>query len=257
MIFASYIPAFNDNYIWLIHKENNKNIVIVDPGDAKPVLETIRQHQYQPVAILITHHHSDHVGGINQLKARYDIPVYGPANENIAAITHPLKEGDNVTITELDLTLQVLDVPGHTRGHIAYYSNNMLFCGDTLFTGGCGGLFEGTAEQMHHSLNKIAALPDETQIYCAHEYTLDNLNFARVVEPENKALLQRIKDTQAKRKLNKATVPAKLALEKDTNPFLRCDVPDVIQAAEQFALKRLKSGTETFATVRHWKDTLD
>ena len=251
------IPAFNDNYIWLISKENNKNVVIVDPGDARPVLATLKEHQYQPVAIIITHHHSDHIGGIKALTDQFNVPVYGPANERITAINHPLTEDDIVHIPELGIHLQVIDVPGHTRGHIAFYADNMLFCGDTLFTGGCGRLFEGTAEQMHHSLSKIAALPNETQVYCAHEYTLDNLNFAKVVEPDNTMLLQRISDTQAARKLNKFTVPATLELEKATNPFLRCHTPNVIKAAEKFASKPLNSGAETFAVVRHWKDTLD
>jgi len=257
MINVTPIPAFNDNYIWLISKENNKNVVIVDPGDAEPVLATLKEHQYQPIAIIITHHHADHIGGIKALTDQYQVPVYGPANEHITAINHPLTEGDIVSIPELGINLQVLDVPGHTRGHIAFYADNMLFCGDTLFTGGCGRLFEGTAEQMHHSLSKITALPNETQVYCAHEYTLDNLNFAKVVEPDNTMLLQRILDTQVARKLNKFTVPATLELEKATNPFLRCHVPNVIKAAEQFASKPLNSGAETFAVVRHWKDTLD
>lgn len=257
MITVSYVPAFSDNYIWLIHKENSKKIVIVDPGDARPVLAAIKQHQYQPAAILITHHHPDHTGGVQQLARLYDIPVFGPGNENISAVTHPVKEGDPVSIPSLDLDLRVLNIPGHTRGHIAYYTENSLFCGDTLFTGGCGRLFEGTPAQMYHSLEKIAALPDETLVYCAHEYTLDNLIFARVVEPDNMDLLQRIKDTESARKANLPTVPATLALEKATNPFLRCDVTNVIRAAEQFALKRLESGADIFSVVRHWKDTLD
>jgi len=257
MITVSYVEAFNDNYIWLIHKENSHHIAIVDPGDAGPVLRAIEQHGYQPVAILITHHHGDHVGGISKLTRHYDIPVYGPANEGIAAVNHPVHEADDVYIAELDCHLSIMEVPGHTRGHIAYYRDGMLFCGDTLFTGGCGRLFEGTPEQMSDSLNKIAALPDATQIYCAHEYTLDNLAFARVVEPDSSDLIQRIKDTEEARRQDRPTVPSTLALEKQTNPFLRCDVTNVIQAAERFALKSLKSGAETFTVVRHWKDTLD
>jgi len=257
MITVSYIHAFSDNYIWLIHKENEKNIVIVDPGDSKPVLAAIEQHKYKPVAILVTHHHPDHIGGIQQLTRLYDIPVYGPGNENISAITHPVKEGDHVLISDLEVDFKVMDVPGHTRGHIAYLTQNRLFCGDTLFTGGCGRLFEGTPAQMHHSLGKIAALPDETLVYCAHEYTLDNLSFAEVVEPGNMDLLQRIKDTQAARRLNQPTVPATLALEKATNPFLRCHITNVIKAAEQYALKRLESGADIFSVIRYWKDKLD
>ncbi len=257
MINVSYVPAFEDNYIWLIHKENDPHIVIVDPGDAEPVLAAIATHSYIPVAILITHHHGDHIGGIRRLTQDYDIPVYGPSNEGIGSITHPVREGDCIDIAVLDCTFDVLDVPGHTRGHIAYYSEKSLFCGDTLFTAGCGRLFEGTAAQMYQSLQKIAALPNDTLVYCAHEYTLDNLKFAKVVEPDSAELEQRVQDTLAARKRGQPTVPASLALEKATNPFLRCHLPNVIEAAENFALKRLQSGADTFTVVRHWKDTLD
>jgi hydroxyacylglutathione hydrolase len=257
MIKVSYIPAFDDNYIWLIHKENNPHIVIVDPGDAGPVLDAIAASSYIPVAILVTHHHGDHVGGIRRLTRDYPVPVYGPANEGISSITHPVREGDHVEIEPLGCSFAVLEVPGHTRGHIAYYSDKLLFCGDTLFTAGCGRLFEGTPQQMYQSLQKIASLPDDTLVYCAHEYTLDNLKFAMVVEPDSPALQQRLQDTLVARKQGQATVPAPLSLEKATNPFLRCHLPNVIKAAESFALKRLQSGADTFTVVRHWKDTLD
>ncbi len=257
MIKVSYVPAFDDNYIWLIHKENDPHIVIVDPGDARPVLAAIASEGYIPVAILVTHHHGDHIGGIHRLLQDYPVPVYGPANENISAISHPVGEGEQVAIDALDCVFDVIEVPGHTRGHIAYYSQKSLFCGDTLFTAGCGRLFEGTAEQMYQSLQKIAALPDDTQVYCAHEYTLDNLKFAKVVEPDSPALEQRLQQTLKARNQGLATVPAPLSLEKSTNPFLRCHLPNVIKAAENFSLKRLQSGADTFAIVRHWKDTLD
>lgn len=257
MIKISYIPAFSDNYIWLIQKENSPYIAIVDPGDAKPVLRAIEDHGYIPVAILVTHHHSDHIGGIRQLTQQYPIPVYGPANEGITSITDPVVEGDIVRLDKLVCSFQVLEVPGHTRGHIAYYTDQALFCGDTLFTAGCGRLFEGTPEQMYASLEKIASLPDDTLVYCAHEYTLDNLNFAKVVEPNSEVLQARIINTIAAREQGQATVPALLSLEKATNPFLRCHLANVTRAAEHFALKRLESGAETFTIVRHWKDTLD
>jgi hydroxyacylglutathione hydrolase len=257
MLRVSYVPAFDDNYIWLIHKENDPHIVIVDPGDAGPVLDAIASSSYIPVAILVTHHHGDHTGGIRRLTQDYPMPVYGPGNEAISSISHPVKEGDRVHIESLDCTFDVLEVPGHTRGHIAYHSEKSLFCGDTLFTAGCGRLFEGTPQQMYQSLQKIAAMPDDTLVYCAHEYTLDNLKFAMVVEPDSPVLKQRVQDTLKARKQGKATVPAPLSLEKATNPFLRCHLPNVIQAAERFALKRLHSGAETFTIVRHWKDTLD
>ncbi len=257
MLKISYIPAFSDNYIWLIQKENSPYIAIVDPGDAKPVLNAIREHEYIPVAILVTHHHSDHIGGIRQLTQQFPMPVYGPSNEGIATITNPVAEGDSVRLEKLNSTFQVLEVPGHTRGHIAYYNDRSLFCGDTLFTGGCGRLFEGSPEQMYASLEKIASLPDDTLVYCAHEYTLDNLKFAKVVEPDSEALQARINATVAARQQGQATVPAPLSLEKTTNPFLRCHLTNVTRAAENFALKRLESGAETFTIVRHWKDTLD
>ena len=257
MIKVSYVNAFNDNYIWLIKKNNLPEIVIVDPGDARPVIEAIEQQSLRPVAILITHHHPDHVGGIRRLLERFPIPVYGPSNEAIRAITHPVKEGDQVNIDELECTFSVLDVPGHTRGHVAYFCDNKLFCGDTLFTGGCGRLFEGTPQQMYASLQKIAALPAETAVYCAHEYTLDNLAFAQVVEPENRELLERITTARATRQHGQPTVPSTLSLEKATNPFLRCHLPNVIQAAENYCLKSLQSGVDTFTIVRSWKDALD
>ena len=251
------VPAFEDNYIWILHRSGTPHVVIVDPGDAQPVLKMLETYEYQPVAILITHHHRDHTGGIKQLLKHYPIPVYGPANEGIANLSQKVTDGEHVNIPELDIQLEVFEVPGHTRGHIAYYMEGALFCGDTLFTGGCGRLFEGTPEQMYQSLSKIASLPAATQIYCAHEYTQDNLNFARVVEPDNPKLLARIKNTQDKRHKNQPTVPAPLSLELSTNPFLRCDLPNVTQAAEKFALKSVNSGVDTFSIVRHWKDTLD
>jgi len=251
------IPAFSDNYIWLIHKENSPYIAIIDPGDARPVLKVIKENGYIPVAILITHHHSDHIGGIEQLTQQIPVPVYGPSNEGIASITHPVSEGDIITLNQLDCALQVMEVPGHTRGHLAYYSEGALFCGDTLFAGGCGRLFEGTPKQMYDSLEKISSLPNSTLIYCAHEYTLDNLKFAQVVEPESVDLQNRIIDSLSTRKLGLSTVPSSLSLEKATNPFLRCHLANVTRAAENFALKPLQSGAETFSVVRHWKDTLD
>jgi len=251
------IHAFDDNYIWLIGCENHPHVAIVDPGDADPVLDYLAQERLQPVAILITHHHGDHTGGVKELVARYDIPVYGPAHERIPALTHPVAEGDNVTLEACGLTFQVLDTPGHTRGHVCYVGHHALFCGDTLFAAGCGRLFEGSPEQMYTSLEKIRALPDETQVYCAHEYTQANLAFAVVAEPGNAATRARLEAVRQLRADHRDTVPSQLGLEKETNPFLRSHVPSLIQAAAEFAGHPLSSPAEVFATVRYWKDTLD
>lgn len=257
MLIVLPVPAFKDNYIWLIRRPEGTAAAVVDPGDADPVLDALEEQGLTLVAVLITHHHGDHVGGARRLLARYDVPVYGPAREHIPAVTHPQAEGARVVLSDLDAEFRVLDVPGHTTGHLAYYGHGLLFCGDTLFTCGCGRLFEGTPEQMHASLEKIRSLPDETLVYCAHEYTLENLRFARLVEPGNTDLAAREEEARRLRAQDKPTVPAPLSLEKAANPFLRWDAPHVIEAAERFAGRPLRSGVEVFATVRYWKDALD
>ncbi len=250
------VHAFKDNYIWLITDNQRQYAAIVDPGDATPVLQTLQREHLTPVALLITHHHGDHQGGVRDLLAEYpQLPVFGPAHERIHGITHPLVEGDTVTLPELAVTFQILDVPGHTRGHIAYFGAGALFCGDTVFSVGCGRLFEGTAQQMHASLSKIIALPGETWVYCAHEYTLDNIAFAKWVEPQNADLLAREQEAKRLRQQGIPTVPSRLDTERRTNPFLRFAEPTVIAAAERFAKRRLSSEAEVFGTVRYWKDT--
>ncbi len=251
------IPAFQDNYIWLLRRPGGNEAALVDPGDAEPVLRLLKQQGLKPVALLITHKHYDHTGGIGELVKHYPMPVYGPAEENIRGVDHALREGDQVKLPELEMSFQVLEVFGHTCGHIAYQGHGLLFPGDTLFTGGCGRLFEGSPEQMQASLAKIAGLPDETLVYCAHEYTQENLRFAERVEPDSPALRARIADTERARRAGEATVPAPLSLEKQTNPFLRWAVPEVARAAEQFAGRRLESPAEIFASLRRWKDSLD
>ena len=220
------VRAFKDNYIWIVH--NQQVALIIDPGDAAPVLAWVNQQKLQPLAILCTHHHRDHTGGISSLAQEFSVPVYGPANEEIPKMTHPLTEDDTLNFPELSLVFDVLAIPGHTAGHIAYHGQNYLFCGDTLFSGGCGRIFEGNAQQMFASLQKLASLPDETLVYCAHEYTLANIQFARTLDPDNADLIQ-LKNT-AKEKLvqNMPTLPTSLALEKAVNPFLRCDQPAII-----------------------------
>jgi hydroxyacylglutathione hydrolase len=262
MLTAQAIPAFEDNYIWLLRRPDQPQVAIVDPGDAEPVIATLEQQSLQPVAILITHHHWDHVGGIADLLTRYSLPVYGPALETIPHLSQGLREGDTVDLAALGARLQVMDVPGHTAGHIAYYVENdeapgLLFCGDTLFAGGCGRLFEGTAEQMHDSLSRIRALPDDTLVYCAHEYTEANLGFARIAEPDNTALRARQQVVQQQRAKGQATVPSTLGEEKATNPFLRFDQAEIIRGAEGFTGRKLNTEAEVFAAVRYWKDTLD
>jgi hydroxyacylglutathione hydrolase len=250
------IPAFNDNYIWLITDPTQRYGAIVDPGDAGPVIDALTAQAVTPVAILITHHHGDHVGGVNRLLAHYPrLTVFGPAGERIPKISVRLGEGDEITLPELGARFRVLDVPGHTAGHIAYYGHGALFCGDTVFACGCGRLFEGTAQQMHASLSKIAGLPADTLVYCAHEYTLDNIAFAKWVEPHNPDLLQREHDARQLREQGIPTVPSRLGLECRTNPFLRFDVPEVIQAAQRHVGHSLACGSEVFGAVRHWKDT--
>ena len=250
------ISAFNDNYIWAIVHPKNHLVVVVDPGDATPVLSFLNDNHYQLTAILITHHHTDHVGGVTLLKEKFDVPVYGPANESIPYCEHALTENNTVHLKELGCEFKVFDCPGHTAGHIAYYELNhhWLFCGDTLFAAGCGRLFEGTPAQMHTSLSKFAALPKETKVFCGHEYTLSNLNFAKQVEPNNSDIQQRILDTQKMYDDSKPSLPSNIALELKTNPFMRCHQTPVIQAAEQYVNRAVNTPEEVLGIIRNWKD---
>jgi hydroxyacylglutathione hydrolase len=257
------LPAFSDNYLWLIH--NGRHAAVVDPGDARPVLAALQAKGLTLAAILLTHHHADHVGGVVELAERAAsaefpaIPVYGPAREQdkIAGMTLPLRQGQQVSLPQLPLELEVLEVPGHTLGHIAYYSAGqaLLFCGDTLFAGGCGRLFEGTPAQMLESLAKLASLPGETRVYCAHEYTLSNLKFAAEVEPGNAELTTRIKDEQAKRERGEPTVPSTIALERKTNPFLRVIEIEITKSLQKAGRLTELNEVESFAALREWKNT--
>jgi hydroxyacylglutathione hydrolase len=215
------IPAFQDNYIWLI--QNGNHVAVVDPGDAAPVISTLQNENLTLDAILITHHHNDHIGGVQSLLKEYQTQVFAPTNEHFDFTHQSVRENDLIQLPNLKLNLSVIDIPGHTNGHVAYYGLNHLFCGDTLFGGGCGRLFEGTYEQLFNSLNKLAALPDETLIYCAHEYTEHNLRFASLVDSKNLELINRIAITRKVRASNKPSLPSSIGLEKETNPFLRCD----------------------------------
>lgn len=255
MLSITPIPAFNDNYIWLL-RDAAGSAVVVDPGDAAPVLEALERDGLQLAGILITHHHFDHVGGIAGLLEHAGVPVWGPANPAIEAISQPLAAGDRVTV--LGSEFEVLAVPGHTLDHIAYFhagEESLLFCGDTLFAGGCGRLFEGTPAQMYRSLGAIAELPPATRVYCAHEYTLANLAFARAVEPDNDALARRQREAESTRERQRPTVPSTLAQELETNPFLRCDTRALRESLRRQGRLAGESGAEVFATVRAWKDT--
>src|SRR6185369_22279 len=217
------LPAFQDNYIWTLR--DGKHAAVVDPGEAGPVKDYLAREGLSLVAIMATHHHPDHVGGIAELVAMKKVPVFGPKGEPIPALTQPLGQDDKFSIPELAAEFSVLDIPGHTRAHVAYYGLGSLFCGDTLFACGCGRVFEGTPAQMLHSLTKLAALPDETKVYCGHEYTLANIKFARTVDPGNAALAVREERAKALRAAGKPTLPSTLGEERATNPFLRCAEP--------------------------------
>jgi len=251
------LPAFKDNYLWLIH--DGVNAAIVDPGDAEPVLKALQELGLTLSAILLTHHHADHIGGVPRLLEHASVPVFGPRNDGIAAVTQALGEGERLVVPGLDLELSVLDVPGHTLGHIAYVREDQgghwLFCGDTLFGAGCGRLFEGTPAQMADSLRKLAALPDDTLVYCAHEYTLSNLRFAQALEPANRALQMRVENDSKLRGTNLPTIPSNIAIEKATNPFLRTTEPTVVESLVNAG--RLQDGADpvaVFAALREWKN---
>ena len=251
------IPTFEDNYIWLL--THGKNTAVVDPGQAAPVIEYLEAHELSLKAILLTHHHYDHIDGARELQERYACPIYGAKMHEIDTIVQ--SEDDIIDLNTHGLgQWQVIATPGHTLDHIAYFSPSsppVLFCGDTLFGAGCGKLFEGTAAQMQSSLEKIRALPDNTLIYCGHEYTKDNLRFATLAEPDNAAIHQRIATSRAQRARNEPTIPSTLALEKATNPFLRWDSTELRRNTEQRSKGGLDTPTDIFAAVRAWKDEFD
>lgn len=246
------VPAFADNYIWLISTGESR-CALVDPGDAAPVLETLAQQDLELDSILLTHHHADHVGGVPRLVEATGATVYGPADPRIPGIDHTVGEGDTVELSVLGLSFEVLEVPGHTSSHIAYHGHGSLFCGDTLFSVGCGRLFEGTPEQMQASLDKLAALPDATRVFCAHEYTLSNCDFARAVEPGNADLAKRASRVEALRATGHITLPSMLGEEKRVNPFLRTRSKNVVSAARRHD-PGAKPGASTLAVIRAWKD---
>ena len=248
------LPAFADNYIWMLH--DGVRAVVVDPGDAAPVQAALVRLHLQLVGILVTHHHADHVGGVNALRPLLQGPVYGPRKEKIPTPYIALDEGDRVHA--LGLNFDVIDVPGHTAGHIAYLQHGaaeqpLLFCGDTLFSAGCGRLFEGTPTQMHQSLSKFAALPADTRVCCTHEYTLSNLRFAAAVEPGNTARARYQAQCEALRAQGRPTLPSSIGLELAINPFMRCSAAEVVATAMAHGSLD-EAPVEVLATLREWKN---
>jgi hydroxyacylglutathione hydrolase len=248
------LPAFDDNYLWMLH--NGREALVVDPGDAAPVVAALDRDDLTLAGILVTHKHPDHVGGLRALLAHpraQTAQVWGPGDEPMPVPVTVVRDGDRIALPTLGLDIAVMAVPGHTLGHLAYWTGAVLFCGDTLFSAGCGRLFEGTPAQMHASLSRFAALPDDTQVCCAHEYTLANLRFARAVEPHSLALAEHEAQCLSLRERGLPTLPSTLGRERQINPYLRCDQPEVIASA----VARGADGRDpvsVFATIRRWKD---
>lgn len=246
------IPAFRDNYIWCLRDATHA--AVVDPGDAVPVLAYLARERLTLSAILATHHHVDHIGGIGALTRAHSVPVFAPVDERIDGVSHQVREGEVIRLPHFGLGFEVLEIPGHTLTHIAYYGANMLFCGDTLFACGCGRLFEGTPRQMHESLTKLANLPGNTSVYCGHEYTQANLRFGRTVDPANPVLEAWEREADDLRQRQAPTLPSTIAREKLGNPFLRCADPVVAAAASREAGQVLAGPVPVFAALREWKN---
>lgn len=249
------VRAFADNYIWLIEPPGAAGrVVAVDPGDAAPVLAELDRSGASLAAILLTHHHADHIGGVAELLARGPVPVIGPDDERIPLRTRTVRDGERCDLPELGLGFDILAVPGHTVSHVAFWGHGALFCGDTLFSAGCGRMFEGHPTQMSASLERLRALPPQTRLYCGHEYTAANLRFAAAVEPANDAVAAHGAAVAALRAAQEPTLPSDLALERRINPFLRCDTDSVRGAAEGYAGRSLADAVQVFAVLRAWKD---
>ncbi len=251
------IPALRDNYIALLYATDGRSVVIVDPSEAEPAIRYIENRGLQPLAILNTHHHPDHVGGNRELQQTYDLPVYGSAEDRdrIPGLTHPMYDGDTVTPAGLNRRGLVWDIPGHTRSHVAFVflDDELLFAGDTLFAAGCGRLFEGSAKQMHTSLSRLAELPESTRLFCGHEYTVKNLRFARVVEPENPDIEYKLARAEALREEGEPTLPSTMGEELRTNPFLRVGEPAVRETARAQGVNG-DDMVAVFAAIRAWRD---
>ena len=246
------VRAFADNYVWTIRDDTRA--AVVDPGDAAPVVDYLQRERLELVAILNTHHHADHVGGNAELLRRWPVPVFGPDDSRIPDVSRRLRDGDRITLPHFGIEFEVMEIPGHTRSHIAFYGGGMLFCGDTLFAVGCGRLFEGTPEQMHRSLQRLAKVPDSTRVYCGHEYTLSNIRFAKAAEPGNAALLDLEQRASAQRAKDLPTLPTDIGQEKATNPFLRVNEPQVVESASRYAGTPLSDPVSVLAAIRDWKN---
>jgi hydroxyacylglutathione hydrolase len=249
------VRAFSDNYIWLIESPKaQRRLVAVDPGEAGPVIAELQRSDASLAAILLTHHHPDHIGGVPELLRHGAVPVIGPDDTRIAHRTRTVKDGECCEMPDLGLVFEILQVPGHTLTHIAFWGHGALFCGDTLFSAGCGRMFEGTPTQMNASLNKLRSLPPDTRMYCGHEYTAANLRFALTVDPANDAAIAYQSSVDRVRAEGKPSLPSTLGLESRVNPFLRCDDPIVARAAEKHAGQSLKEPADVFGVLRAWKD---
>lgn len=250
------VRAFSDNYIWLIDSPRMPGrVVAVDPGDAAPVIAELRHSGASLAAILLTHHHADHIGGVAELLKLGKVPVIGPDDSRIPFRTRTVRDADRCDLPDLGLSFETLAVPGHTLSHIAFWGHGALFCGDTLFSAGCGRMFEGTPTQMNVSLDRLRDLPPETRMYCGHEYTAANLKFALAVDPDNQTTRDYRDAVERTRAADGPTLPSPLSLEIRINPFLRCDITAVRAAAEAHAGKALPQPAEVFAVLRAWKDT--
>jgi len=246
------LRALTDNYVWTLRDAHCA--VVVDPGDSRPVIDYLQREKLELAAVLNTHHHADHVGGNAGLLARWKVPVFGPYDERIGDVTQRMRDGTSCRLPHFGTEMGVMEIPGHTRTHIAFYGSGMLFSGDTLFAAGCGRLFEGTPRQMYDSLSRLMQLPDETLVYCGHEYTVSNIRFARAVEPDNATLRELEIKAKKQRDQGLPTLPSTIAQEKATNPFVRVREPAVIDAAARFANRPLADPVSVLAAIREWKN---